>query len=147
MSPSCIEKEFGYFRRSGVQDARSWKDSHACAAAVIRKHRGEWESKPAPGDIDHAAELRRLFGDLAEEWKSDTWHTSSVRRRISHPAYLKIIGMGKEALPFIFEDMRKEPSHWFWALEAITRENIAPEATSLSEVHNTWLDWAKSHGY
>jgi hypothetical protein len=147
MSPSCAEKEFGYFRRSGVQDARSWKSPHSCASALIRKHRGEWESKSSPVDLDHIGELRKLFDGLAEEWKSDTWHISSVRRRISHPAYLKIIGMGKEALPFIFDDMRKEPSHWFWALEAITRENIVPDATSLREVHDAWLDWATSHGY
>jgi hypothetical protein len=89
-----------------------------------------------------------LFNQLARQWKIDTWHISSVRRRISHPSYLKIIGMGEEALSLIFADMRKQPSHWFWALEAITREeNIAPGATSLGEVHKAWLEWANANGY
>ena len=38
-------------------------------------------------------------------------------------AYQQIIGMGAEALPFIFRELQKEPDHWFWALHAITGEN------------------------
>src|ERR1700761_839538 len=69
-----------------------------------------------PVELRHQEDNPDLFKALAAEWKSETWHLSSIRSTISHPAYLKIIGMGKDALPFIFEDMRKEKSLWFWAL-------------------------------
>lgn len=147
MSQVCSDKGIGYIRRSGVQDSRMWKSQRPHASIVVRDRRGgDWDVKHPVVRTDRS-ELRRIFDGLAEEWKSATWHISSVRRRISHPAYLKIIGMGKEALPFIFDDMRKEPAHWFWALEAITRENVAPDCTSLREVHEAWLDWGKAHGY
>ena len=93
------------------------------------------------------AESRELFGSLLCNWKSETWHLSSIRRTISHPSYLKIIGMGREALPYIFEDMRKEKSLWFWALEAITRVELLPSSTSMDALHNAWLEWAEEHGY
>ena len=90
---------------------------------------------------------RKLFYDLAGEWKRDTWHLSSVKKRMSYIAYLKIIGMGKDALPYIFESLRAEPDHWFGALEAITRENPAPNAQNMYELRDAWLGWAASHGY
>ena len=148
MAPACVQpREIGYVKRTGIQEEKSWRTSRNHASTPIRGHRVGWESEASQSDLDPQAKLRKLFEAFAEEWKSDTWHISSVRKRISHPAYLKIIGMGKDALPFIFDDMRKEPSHWFWALEAITREDLAPNATSLTEVHDAWLEWGKSHGY
>jgi hypothetical protein len=39
---------------------------------------------------------------------------------VTHPAYQQIIGLGKEALPLLFGELRRAPDHWFWALRAIT---------------------------
>src|SRR5947207_10431415 len=44
-----------------------------------------------------------------------------------HPAYQQIIGMGKEAIPLILEELQREEDHWFWALKSITGDDpVAP---------------------
>ena len=91
--------------------------------------------------------LAEVFRDLYSQWKKETWFQSSVKKRMSHPAYLKIIGMGTAALPLIFASLREEPDHWFGALEAITRENPAPQAENMYQLRDAWLEWAAVHGY
>jgi hypothetical protein len=98
-------------------------------------------------DEDTASGLRETFTDLLSQWKKETWFLSSVKKRMAHPAYLKIIGMGPSALPLIFEALRQEPEHWFGALEAITRTNPAPNAADMYELRSAWLEWAQAHGY
>src|SRR5579863_8879629 len=65
------------------------------------------------------------FKSLAKQWQRETWYKSSLPRRISHPAYLKIIGLGADAVPWILDELRDNPDYWFAALEAITREDPA----------------------
>ena len=38
--------------------------------------------------------------------------------------------MGKQALPLIFEELRRKPNHWFWALNAITGQDVAHGKTT-----------------
>jgi hypothetical protein len=68
---------------------------------------------------------------------------------VLHPAYQKIIGMGDRALGFIFEDMVKEPEHWFWALEYITRHDPVPNDVKgdIEAETKFWLAWATTQGY
>ena len=51
----------------------------------------------------------KRFGKLARNWKAETEHFSKVTKRVLHPAYQKIIGMGEYAIPLIllvFESRR-----------------------------------------
>jgi hypothetical protein len=95
-----------------------------------------------------AAEQR--FKHLAKAWKSDTELISKVTKKILHPAYQKIIGMGEPAIPLILKDLSENgPDDWFWALTAITDENpitaeIAGNMTAMTEV---WLQWGRNAGY
>jgi hypothetical protein len=50
-----------------------------------------------------AAEER--FNKLAKVWKSETELVSKVSKRVMHPAYQKIIGMGEPAIPLILKDL------------------------------------------
>ena len=86
------------------------------------------------------------FRDLVDQWRSETWYKSSISRRVSHPAYLKIIGLGPKAVPWILQELRQEPDYWFAALEAITRENPSPNATSFPELRDAWLRWGEVNG-
>jgi hypothetical protein len=95
-----------------------------------------------------AAEQR--FKKLATTWKSETELVSKVTKRILHPAYQKIIGMGESALPFILKDlMENGPDDWFWALTAITDENpIHKEiAGNMAAMTEAWLQWGRNAGY
>jgi GAF domain-containing protein len=95
--------------------------------------------------------IEETFNALADEWKRDTQFLSSVIQMSIHPAYQKIIGLGPDALPFLFRELDKEdpPDHWFWALSAITGENpILPEQRGrLNQMKEAWIAWGKTNNY
>src|SRR5438067_9579337 len=95
-----------------------------------------------------AAEQR--FNKLAAAWKTETELISKVSKKILHPAYQKIIGMGESAIPLILKDLSENgPDDWFWALTAITDENPITEeiAGNMSAMTEAWLQWGKKAGY
>lgn len=89
------------------------------------------------------------FQRLATQWREETLDVSSMTDMISHPAYLAIIAMREQALPFLFDELRRAPAHWFAALYAITEENPIPPpmAGNLDDMTSVWLRWAEQHGY
>jgi hypothetical protein len=62
--------------------------------------------------------------------------------------YQRIIGMGPPAVSLILEELRREPDHWFWALEAITEENpVPPEAMGkVRLMAEVWTRWGEEQG-
>ena len=84
---------------------------------------------------------------LADQWYRDTAMLSMIHKKAMHPAYQQIIGMGKEALPFIFGELRRNKPHWFWALTAITREKVNVEEKGIPGTISAWLKWAEANGY
>jgi hypothetical protein len=99
-------------------------------------------------DLIEPSDLEEEFNRLAETWRKDTRMLSFIRQKAMHPAYQKIIGMGKEALPFIFRELKERGGDWIWALEMITR--IKPEgtqSTKFKDVVTAWLNWGRTHGF
>jgi len=95
-------------------------------------------------------EAERRFRKLAKAWKAETLLMSKVSKRILHPAYQKIIGMGEPAIPLILKELVENgPDDWFWALTAITDHNpisndIAGDMVAMTEA---WLQWGRNAGY
>jgi hypothetical protein len=89
----------------------------------------------------------RLFNELASQWRRETGMMSMIHKKAMHPAYQRIIGMGKEALPFIFRELNERGGHWLWALCAITGEDAAKPEHNLKQAVKAWLYWGKEHGY
>jgi hypothetical protein len=90
------------------------------------------------------------FNALATVWKSETQLISKVSKRVLHPAYQKIIGMGEAAIPLILKDLSQNgPDDWFWALTAITDANPVTQeiAGNMSAMTEAWLQWGKKAGY
>lgn len=89
------------------------------------------------------------FNTLKAEWESETAHLSSVTEISIHPAYQQIIGMGAIALPYILDELRRKPGHWFWALKAITGEDpVSPsERGKIKQMAEAWLKWGRGQGY
>ena len=88
-----------------------------------------------------------MFSRLAEQWREERGITSSISDMIVCPSYLKIIGMGQNALPLILEQIKREgddPDHWFTALEAITGEDpVSKDAYGDTvKMAAAWLSWA-----
>jgi len=92
---------------------------------------------------------RRRFEMLSEQWKKETFALSSVSEIVSHPSYQKIIGMGPEALPLIFEDLSNTGSKWYWSLISITGENPVPpeDRGFIEKMNEAWLEWGSMQGY
>lgn len=97
--------------------------------------------------ITKASQAR--FSKLVEQWKDQSITSSSfLRDRLAHPAYLGIIGMGREALPLILLEMSAELDHWGPALAAITGENPVrdEDAGNIEAITRAWLRWALAKG-
>lgn len=100
--------------------------------------------KEAPRDLEH--EFRRL----AEQWRSETMFISLDRERACSFAYQQIIGMGKDALPFIFRELKETTSDWFWALRAISRTDVEVKPEDKGNVHKiaeAWIEWGRQNRY
>ena len=87
------------------------------------------------------------FRQLAEQWRSETKHLSSLSKMALHPAYQKIIGLGKPAVPLILAELQKCADHWLWALHSITGEDPAPPAATFREAVQAWIEWGKQRGH
>jgi hypothetical protein len=99
--------------------------------------------------LEPSAAKEQRFRRLAEAWKKETLYLSNAAKKAVHPAYQGIIGLGELAVPWILEELRKEPCDWFWALSAITGENPIPEesAGKVDEMAAAWLRWGREQGY
>ena len=104
--------------------------------------RGQMKQRVAGSSEEH-------FLQLLSEWRKDTAFQSSPRVITSHSAYQKIIDIGEPALPFIFEDMRKNGGWWYPALRAITGDNPVPRDARGNRTPNdeAWLRWGQDNGY
>jgi hypothetical protein len=88
------------------------------------------------------------FHRLATEWKEQSRYLSNSAQMAMLRPYQRIIGMGPIVVPLILEELRREPEHWFWALEAITEGNpVPPEAMGkVRQMAQAWIRWGEERG-
>lgn len=91
-------------------------------------------------------DLRAEFDQLADAWREETAGYSLAAQYAAHPAYRRIIEMGRPALPLIFGRLADQGGRWYVALHAITNANpVEPEDRGQrNKVREAWLDWARS---
>jgi hypothetical protein len=89
------------------------------------------------------------FNLLATAWKIQTAHFSTIFHKVNNTNYLKIIGMGEKALPYILKDLQEAPDHWFVALNAIAKPEINPvkedDFGDMSQMSKSWIEWGKEN--
>lgn len=85
------------------------------------------------------------FRGLVSEWQSDTSHISNMQEKLLHPAYQRIIGLGRPALELLLRELTTNPDDWFWALECISREDPIPAEHygNVPQMANDWLNWGR----
>jgi hypothetical protein len=93
--------------------------------------------------------VEHIFRKLVNQWRSQTRGISSTTELIMHPAYQQIIGLGKDAIPFLLKELEQKSGRWFWALKSITREYPVPQEHQGNTQYmiKAWLDWGRDHGY
>jgi hypothetical protein len=120
-------------------------------AILVRNARHEIQGARArlQREIADTAAVAEEFSRLAREWKEATAFESSPARLALHPAYQRIIGLGRRALPLILAELRREPDHWFWALRSISGENPVPaeKQGDVGAMARLWLDWGHRQGH
>ena len=99
----------------------------------------------AEGQPHHDA-LRREFEELAEQWRRETQHFSLISKKVSHPAYFRIMGMGEAVVPLLLEALRERPAHWFAALRATANVDPVPHGTNPAAAREAWLRWGAGRG-
>ena len=106
-------------------------------------------SSSPPEGLAQQANQRERFLRLRDQWKERSRYLSNTAQMALLDPYQRIIGMGVAAVPFILDELRREPDHWFWALEAITEENpVSPDdAGRVPAMTAAWLRWGVEHGF
>jgi hypothetical protein len=108
----------------------------------------KWFPEEFPLDSEPKPSVEATFAQHAEKWESETTHISSPAKRIMHPSYQAILGMGEAVVPFMLRDLRDNRHAWFWALSYLTKENpIGPDdAGKMDQMISAWVQWGKIKG-
>jgi ActR/RegA family two-component response regulator len=105
-------------------------------------------SEIRPAKDAAAPPMREKFERLATAWRAETQFSSSISEIFLNKNYQAIIGQGIAIVPFILEDLKRGPDHWYWALGAITGANPAESAPpgDIAAISEAWLKWGKLKG-
>jgi hypothetical protein len=88
---------------------------------------------------------KRIFHDHLEVWQMDTMFLSSISDIIEHRDFKAIVAMGKKAVPFIVEEIQREPSQLVWALNLIYNKKITDKPnTTITEACKLWVKMLRS---
>jgi hypothetical protein len=91
------------------------------------------------------------FRRLADTWREETFVSSSLTTLLTHPAYLRILAMGKRALPLILADLRDRGGYWFMALDYIVDEDANPITEDIrytpKKMKEAWIEWGVQNHY
>jgi len=121
-----------------IRESHGWLRAHKRITIV---------EPPFPFTVgEGASSVERDFKELRDLWRRETWFMSSIKKRTSNAAYLSIIGMGKAVIPSILAELETTPDHWFVALQAITREVLGDESSSMDDLRRLWIEWGHSKG-
>ena len=94
-----------------------------------------------------SAAERATFERLAAQWEAETLATPSLEGIVLNHAYQQIIGLGPAAIPLILERLEASSDHWFWALTALARQDVAADEDTLEGARAAWLRWGRAMGF
>jgi len=89
------------------------------------------------------------FQKLAAQWMEETSSSSILAKRLAHPAYQRIVGMGKPVISILLDELSERPNWWFHALRSITGVDpvLAEDRGNLDRMAAAWIAWGRSNGY
>lgn len=118
---------------------------HTSAADIIREWYASHHISPEVREIPLN---QQRFDELSQQWKNETGRYSSLPKITSNAHYLRLIGYGKDVIPFILRDLQKAPSPWFSALRIITgKQSIGRDTQGdFQKMAEEWISWGNSEG-
>jgi hypothetical protein len=91
--------------------------------------------------------LAEEFPNLVRQWKEETFFISSLGKQFTHPAYVRIMAMGKEGIPLVLREMQNSQDNWFYALKFMAGKDIAAGIENFEDAKAAWLEWGYSKNY
>ena len=132
-----------------ISDASRWGRKRLEEVETLRKmfYGAAWATPKLTKRLN-ANEPQIRFNVLADRWREETAVLSLLTQKITHPAYLEIIGMGPVALPMVLKRLESDPGYWFTALRALSGYDPVPLAArgNFRATRQAWLNWGKSRG-
>jgi hypothetical protein len=101
------------------------------------------------GDAPESQSLESRFYRFANKWMHSMGGRSSTTSVLSDLNYLRIIALGKDAIPFILKELKKEPAPWFLALKVLTGEESVGNSSpgDYRKMASEWIEWGDANGY
>lgn len=88
---------------------------------------------------------KRKFYDYYNSWKNKTLFFSSVTSIIEQEDFKAIVAMGPKIVPFILDELKKEPSNIVWALNMIYKKKITDKPNvTIGEACKLWIKALKN---
>ena len=98
-------------------------------------------------ETEAEADLEKEFNVLVAQWREDTFFYSSLTKQFSHPAYVRIMAMGKEGISLVLREMQKSQDNWFYALRFMAGEDVSKGTKDFDEAKTAWIEWGYKHNY
>lgn len=100
-------------------------DQYSNVTTVLTKYQTDSYLKIIDNSEDRYQRLQAKFRLLYQTWREKTAFMSSPRSIIENPEFQGIVSMGRDAVPFIIEEISAEPSQLVWALNCIYQSKIS----------------------
>jgi hypothetical protein len=102
-------------------------------------------------DVNEGAAARHddklLFDELADELAGAARGMSSTRLALGHPAYVEILALGDQAIPWLLERLASAGDRpiWLRLLGSLTRYQPGAGMETIPEAAAAWIRWGKLH--
>jgi hypothetical protein len=93
------------------------------------------------------ADLETEFNALVAKWREDTFPYSSLTKQFNHPAYVRIMAMGKQGIPLVLREMQRSQDSWFYALKFMAGEDASEGIKDFDAARTAWTEWGYKHNY
>ena len=91
-------------------------------------------------DFVQQVHLKDKFTSLKKAWDKATMFSSSISDIVEDSNFKRIIEMGNGAIPFIIDEIDREPSNLVWALNLITGATIrSNQRLTITETCKAWV--------
>jgi hypothetical protein len=108
-------------------------------------------SSESPSAVTISTNTEEAFQRLVTDWRDRTAHLSLFNGKYTDMAYFQLVGMGKEILPLVFQELEETTSDWFVLLAAVAREDApvipAEDNGRARRIANIWMEWGRERGY
>lgn len=120
-------------------------DQYSDITAVITSPKASKYIEEIDNQNDTNFIVKRKFHDYYNSWKNKTLFFSSVKSIIDQDDFKAIVAMGPKIVPFILDELEKEPSNIVWALNMIYKKKVTEKPNvTIGEACKLWIKALKN---